>query len=73
MEADQTLLERLKAIDERIHWVIAHPGTSAWLKQALQSAVDRNPVELLNDLEIVNALIRAKAEIFVDVNWPQQD
>lgn len=73
MEAHQTPLERMRAIDERIDWVIAHPGMSAWLKQALKSAVSRNPVELLNDLEIMNALIRAKAEILIDVNWPQDD
>jgi len=45
-----------KEIDERISWVLEHPTMSGWLKDALNSALDRNPIDVLNDLEILNHL-----------------
>jgi hypothetical protein len=49
-------------LEERIAWILANPRSSAWLKQALESANGRDPVAVLNDLEILNLLLRKKAE-----------
>ena len=45
--------------DERIAWVLAHPRMSTWLKAALEGARKCHPVEVQNDLEILNLLLRA--------------
>jgi hypothetical protein len=38
---------------------------SGWLKDALNSALDQNPVDLLNDLEILNHLLRARSSVLL--------
>lgn len=45
--------------DERIAWVLAHPGANRRLKAALEGAIRCHPVEVQNDLEILNLLLRA--------------
>lgn len=50
--------DALKTNDQRIAWILAHPGTSAWLKDALRAARECDPVEVLNELEILNLLLR---------------
>lgn len=54
--------DALTTNEQRIAWVLAHPGTSAWLKDALRAARERDPVEVLNELEILNLLLRADCE-----------
>ena len=44
--------------DERIAWILAHPRMSPWLTEALRGARERDPVEVLNELEILNLLLR---------------
>ncbi len=55
-------VDRLRDIEQQIAWVVAHPGTSDWLRSALLAAADRDPVHLLNDLEILCLLLRSKAQ-----------
>lgn len=50
--------DALKTNEQRIAWILAHPGTSAWLKDALRAARQRDPVEVLNELEMLNLLLR---------------
>ena len=45
-------------LQQRISWVLEHPGMSLWLKQALRGGLSRDPVAVLNDLEILNATLR---------------
>ena len=52
---------------ERIEWVLAHPRMSAWLKEALRGARNRDPVEVLNELEILNLLLRTECEILIQM------
>jgi hypothetical protein len=54
--------DALTTNDQRIAWILAHPGTSAWLKDALRAARARDPVELLNELEILTLLLRTECE-----------
>jgi len=54
--------DTLKTNDQRIAWILAHPRTSHWLKDALRAARERDPVEVLNELEILNLLLRTECE-----------
>lgn len=65
MVAEQGANHRLKAAEERIQWVLDHPGMSDWVKGALRTALDCNPVDVLNDLEILNNLLRLRAEALI--------
>jgi len=56
----------LTEAEDRIGWVLAHPGMSGWLKDSLRTAVDRDPVEVLNDLEMLNVLLRAKSYAHIE-------
>ena len=62
MKAGRALEEYLKEAEDRIDWVLAHPGMSDWLKQALKDARDRDPLDLLDDLEMLDQLLRRRAE-----------
>lgn len=62
--------EGLHTNDERIAWVLAHPGMSPWLKEALRSARQRDPVEVLNELEILNLLLRTECEARIRIAFP---
>lgn len=59
--------DALTTNEQRIAWVLAHPGTSAWLKDALRAARECDPVEVLNELEILNLLLRADCEVRIRV------
>jgi hypothetical protein len=46
-------------VDQRIQWIISHPDMSPWLKTSLASARQREPLDVLNDLEILDCVLRA--------------
>lgn len=52
------LVDRMYTNDERIAWVLKHSEMSPWLKAALAAAIECPPVEVQNDLEILNLLLR---------------
>ena len=47
----------IAAIDRRIAWVLSHPGTSPWLRTALQAALVEDPVAIANDIEMLRHLL----------------
>lgn len=49
-------------LEEQISFVLQHPGMSNWLKDSLRAALERDPVSLLNDLEILTLIIRRRAD-----------
>ncbi len=53
------------AIDEQISFVLDHPGMSVWLKSALRDALPRDPICVLNDLEILNLILRKRSAILI--------
>lgn len=55
--------DMLDTAQSRIEFVLNHPGMSAWLKDTVRTALDRDPVEVLNDLEILNQLLRVRCEV----------
>lgn len=44
---------------ERIQKVIDNPGTSYWLKSLLQTALNRDPVDVEIDLNLAHELLSA--------------
>lgn len=52
----------LKEAEDRIDWVLSHSDMSDWLKEALRGGRERNPVDLLNDLELLDHLLKRRAE-----------
>ncbi len=52
-------------IEEQIAFVLAHPGMSAWLKNALGDALSRDPICVLNDLEILNQILRNRSALLI--------
>ena len=48
--------------EAHIRSALAHPAFSEWLKQALRSALDRDPTALGNDLELLEHLLRPWVE-----------
>lgn len=66
MIASSSPADAVSEAERQIAWVLAHPGISDWLKDALKSAADRDPVHLLNDLEILGLLLRTKSQAIID-------
>ncbi len=40
--------------------ILADPAASFWLKEALKKALSRDPVDALNDAEILTAVLQAR-------------
>jgi len=51
--------------DAHIAFILEHPGMSDWLKTALQEALPRDPIAVLNDLEILNLVLRKRSEALI--------
>lgn len=68
MTPGDTPQDQIYEADARIDWVLAHPGMSDWLKNSLGQARGRNPVEMLNDLALLDYLIRNRAEAQIRKN-----
>ena len=57
--------DQLREAERRIAWALDHPGASAWLKDALRAALVRDPVEVMNDVEMLRELLRLRTELVV--------
>ena len=55
----------LSAIDDQIAFVLGNPRMSAWLQTALKEALLLDPIVVLNDLEILNLILRSRSEILL--------
>ncbi|QPC95913.1 hypothetical protein [Mesorhizobium sp. INR15] len=66
MAAAQPPDDTLPKIEKHIAWVLAHPGMSAWLKDALRTSADRDPVDLLGDLAMLSLLLKAKSHAAIN-------
>ena len=65
----------LTVANARIAWVLGHPLTSDWLKQAIWTADGLDPIGLQNDVEMLRHLIaprsRARTEIAMTSVFPE--
>ena len=50
----------------RINAVLQHHATSRWLEAALGSALHRDPVEVLDDADVLRELLAERAAAVVD-------
>ncbi|MDT7952516.1 MAG: hypothetical protein RQ966_13515 [Acetobacteraceae bacterium] len=60
-----------KEHDDQIAWLLAHPGVSDWLKAALRSGTACNPVELMNDIDLLSFVLRRRAQAVIATVLPQ--
>lgn len=49
-------------LDRRIRAIIDDPAVSCWLKQALEGALRRDPVDAANDAEVLAGLLIERAD-----------
>lgn len=47
--------------ETHFRFVLDHPGMSQWLKDALAGAMERDPISVLNDLEILSVITRLRS------------
>lgn len=57
------------SLDEQIAFMLAHPAMNHWLKDALSAALAVDPISAANDLEILNLIIRQRADQFVQAGY----
>ena len=55
----------LISAERRIHHALWHPALSPWLKDTLRSALEREPLALANDLELLAHLLRPWTEAHI--------
>lgn len=58
--------DAVHAADARIAAVVAHPGTSYWLKEALNRALDRDPVDAVDYAEALLQLLAGRTQAIFD-------
>jgi 3'-phosphoadenosine 5'-phosphosulfate (PAPS) 3'-phosphatase len=60
-----TQLESWPELDDQLpstEQVLADPAASSWIKQALQSALSRDPVDAANDAEVLAGLLDTRCQ-----------
>lgn len=67
VEIPESTAQKIKAAEQRITWTINHPHMSGWLKEALRTALDQDPVAALNDLEILKDLINLWGDALIEL------
>ncbi|MTW19248.1 hypothetical protein GJ689_23920 [Rhodoplanes serenus] len=50
----------------RFQWVLDHPRASPWFKEALRTALVGDPIQVLNEVEMLRELLRSRSETMVD-------
>ena len=48
--------------DDEIRQILDGPGTSTWMKLALTTALNRDPVDAVNDAELLALVLRHRVE-----------
>jgi hypothetical protein len=49
-------------VDQQIDWILSQPDMSPWLKDALRGARQRKAIDVLNDLEMLDCVLRQWCE-----------
>lgn len=60
MPYNENLATTLEAVDKRLHAITTDPSASHWLKRAVTELWERDTVDALNDLDMLQALLEAK-------------
>jgi hypothetical protein len=68
LSADFRLAEAsLRHAEQNASWILAHPAFSDWLKETLRSAMTCDPLQIANDLELLNHVVRAWSLARIDL------
>ncbi|MFL9828353.1 hypothetical protein [Rhodoplanes sp. SY1] len=67
--------DRERESQRRIEWVLDHPRTSPWLKNALRSALLCDPIQIVNEVEMLRELLwfRSDAAVHKALQHPCDD
>lgn len=65
MAAPDLWNNQLMEAERRITWVLENPRISTWLKDALRAAVMCDPIDVMNDVEMLRELLRFRTEAIV--------
>lgn len=68
MPSDKNAAELLKASEMWIDWVLSSPNASEWVRNAVRTAMHRDPVQVLNELEMLNILLRSRCESLIELS-----
>jgi hypothetical protein len=60
-------------IDAQVSFVLGNPRMSAWLKTALRETLLEDPILVLNELEILNLILRSRSELLVAAEYAKRD
>lgn len=66
MNIPRTQPDRLEMVDARIAHVCQHPATSDWLKASIKSALERDPVDAVDDAHALLALLEKRADALLE-------
>lgn len=66
MKTANTAGDQLLVAEQRIDWILSNPATSDCLKSALRSARCRDPIDTLNDLELLETLLQYRSQVLID-------
>ncbi|WNL48383.1 hypothetical protein RKE25_22890 (plasmid) [Dyella sp. BiH032] len=55
----------------KIDNILADPGASNWLKDALRSALTRDPVDAANDASTLKNVLEDRCDEVVDAAWDE--
>jgi hypothetical protein len=50
------------SVNDEIHQVISNPATSCWLRESLEAAIKRDPVDAANEVEVMADLLGRRAQ-----------
>jgi uncharacterized protein YwbE len=78
------LADAAGGVDAADRQILSGPGTSHWLKDTITSALDRDPVDAVNDAELlamllghradqITAMARAALDVRVVIKWAQKN
>lgn len=67
VSAPEVSCEALGDAHARIAEVLHHPATSRWLKAALGDALDRDPVDVLDDIDALRELLVERTAAVTDL------
>lgn len=65
MATSKSSKECLLDPNAQIAWVLAHPTMSPWLRDALRTALEQDPIDVLNDLEVLRYVLNLRCEVSI--------
>ncbi len=68
-EPDTSKSTAQSAVEEQITFILCNPNASAWLRDTLRSALDQDPITILNDIEILSLILRNRSLLLLTESY----